>query len=180
MFKSACIVALGVALLSSCGPVESETPDRSGSVTITGTVGANTNLLGKFPSDLEPAAGATVRVKYDNEDLSYTGVNGADEEVIVKTTTVGEDGKYSITVDGVNLGVTYRVSVDDFTTTVRDSIRTQRPSEQPKFVAGEFTATYSVSSQPVSAVSGETKVANFTLGSPKRVETFGFFEAKNF
>lgn len=178
MFKSACIVTLGVALLSSCGPVETEAPDRSGSVTITGTVGANTNYLGEYPSDIEPAAGATVRVKYDNEDLSYTEIKEADEEVIVKTTTVGEDGKYSITVDGVNVGVSYRVSIDDFTTTVRDSIKTER--EQSKYVAGEFTATYTASSQNVSATSGQTKVVNFTLGSPKRVETFGYFKAKNF
>lgn len=180
IFKSACIVALGVALFTSCGEDETEAPDRTGSVTIQGTVAANTNYLGKYPSNLEPATGAIVRVKYANEDLSYTGVNGNDEEDIVKTTTVGEDGKYSIAVDAINVGVDYEISIDDYTTTVRDSIRTQFESDQPRYAAGEFSATYSVSSQDITAVSGETKVVNFTLGSPKRVESFGYFEAKNF
>ncbi len=111
-FISAMILA-SIFTLVSCDKDEPKSPNTTPHATIKGIVYADLDLTN---ADLEFAPeGTKLFFRVDADDLMLSPNENVDYETLVYTTTVGNDGEYSISLPSANhQNVTVKISGNEF------------------------------------------------------------------
>lgn len=147
--KKLTLAILGCAFfaLASCSEDENPFETKVGTAVIEGKVQFDDNLT-DGEEILVPASGASIKITYSSEDLSYSGSNGVDVTKVIDV-VVGDDGRFTAEVPAIANSVSFRINSLDYLT--------QYIGYNDESNAETKTGYYSASSLNLALVEGETK-----------------------
>lgn len=177
-FKFAKLLALGaVALMTfSCGEDEAEEAGSfEGTATIEGIVYFESDQTDDS-EDIERAEDVTVRLSYDQEELSIA--SDGTSLTVVMTTKTDSEGKFSFSVPATNDGVDYTIETDQYETSYTisqdklDDDGVPLTDNDGDVIREDITKEGIFASQETSAspLIGETEYVELTLDSDPEID----------